>query len=147
MKVAGHELKGLMSYFKCNIKGLCFPLCCLVEYRGYCLVAMSILPISGKTLGTWIFLKFSIIFCIFFLFFFLFLYFFFWFSDFFLFFFSYIFFIFFLILSNFFIKIIIIVYGSNNAGIDVENKSEEMNRKMMYIGKEYSKNFQLLMKN
>ena len=81
----------------------------------------------------------------FFFYFFLFLYFYFFFDYpiFFIFFFLYFFYIFF-ILSNFFIKIIIIVYGSNNAGIDVENKSEEMNRKMMYIGKEFSKNFQFI---
>lgn len=39
-----------MSLYKCNIKGLCFPLCCLIEYRGFRLVAMSILPISNSTL-------------------------------------------------------------------------------------------------
>ena len=35
MKVAGHELKGLMNYFKCKAKGIYFPMCCLIEYRGY----------------------------------------------------------------------------------------------------------------
>ena len=32
-KVAGHELKGLQAYFNCEVKGLCFPLMALVDYR------------------------------------------------------------------------------------------------------------------
>jgi hypothetical protein len=46
-KVAGHELKGLVSLFNCRVRGLCLPLMCLVDYRGFRLIAMSILPIRG----------------------------------------------------------------------------------------------------
>lgn len=50
-KVAGHELKGLINFFNCDIPGLCLPLMSLVDYRGFRLIAMSILPIEGsKTL-------------------------------------------------------------------------------------------------
>ena len=47
-KVAGHELKGLINYFNCNIENLCLPLMSLVDYRGFRLIAMSILPIRGS---------------------------------------------------------------------------------------------------
>jgi tetratricopeptide (TPR) repeat protein len=47
-KVAGHELKGLLSYFNTNVK-VCLPLMALVDYRGFRLSAISMLPISPKT--------------------------------------------------------------------------------------------------
>lgn len=48
-KAAGHELKSLMRF--CDCDGLSFPLMTLVDYRGFRLVCMSILPITGsKTL-------------------------------------------------------------------------------------------------
>jgi len=50
MKAAGHELRGLMCYYNCHIPELHLPLMCLVDYRGFRLVAMSHLPISRKTL-------------------------------------------------------------------------------------------------
>lgn len=50
MKAAGHELKSLMSYYNCSIPGLSFPLMVLIDFRGFRLVAMSLLPISSKTL-------------------------------------------------------------------------------------------------
>eukprot|EP01125_Pyxidicula_operculata_P001241 TRINITY_DN1115_c1_g3_i3.p1 TRINITY_DN1115_c1_g3~~TRINITY_DN1115_c1_g3_i3.p1 ORF type:complete len:317 (-),score=65.04 TRINITY_DN1115_c1_g3_i3:91-1041(-) len=51
MKAANNELKGLMSYFSCNLEGLHFPLFALIHYRGFCITAMSLLPISkDKTL-------------------------------------------------------------------------------------------------
>lgn len=49
-KVAGLELKGLQSYANCNIPGLCLPLMALVDYRGFRLIAMSVLPISSSTI-------------------------------------------------------------------------------------------------
>ncbi|GAM20836.1 hypothetical protein SAMD00019534_040110 [Acytostelium subglobosum LB1] len=50
MKAAGHELKGLMSYYNARVEGLHHPLMTLIDYRGFRLVAMSLLPISGETI-------------------------------------------------------------------------------------------------
>eukprot|EP01090_Pellita_catalonica_P018797 TRINITY_DN6182_c0_g1_i1.p1 TRINITY_DN6182_c0_g1~~TRINITY_DN6182_c0_g1_i1.p1 ORF type:complete len:798 (+),score=103.87 TRINITY_DN6182_c0_g1_i1:52-2394(+) len=51
MKVAGHELKGLTAVVSCGmILGLSFPLLALIDYRGFRLVATSVLPISKKTI-------------------------------------------------------------------------------------------------
>eukprot|EP01127_Copromyxa_protea_P018085 TRINITY_DN5615_c0_g1_i5.p1 TRINITY_DN5615_c0_g1~~TRINITY_DN5615_c0_g1_i5.p1 ORF type:complete len:1747 (+),score=336.92 TRINITY_DN5615_c0_g1_i5:29-5269(+) len=50
MKAAGHELRGLMCYYNCHIPQLHLPLMCLVDYRGFRLVAMSLLPINKNTL-------------------------------------------------------------------------------------------------
>ncbi|GAM26590.1 hypothetical protein SAMD00019534_097650 [Acytostelium subglobosum LB1] len=50
MKAAGHELKGLMSYYNARVDGLHHPLMALIDYRGYRLVAMSLLPINGETI-------------------------------------------------------------------------------------------------
>jgi hypothetical protein len=49
-KVAGCELRGLMAYFNCDVQNLHFPLMSLVDYRGFRLIAMSILPIDRTTL-------------------------------------------------------------------------------------------------
>jgi len=51
----GHDLKGLGSYMNCGIQDLHFPLMCLVDYRGFRLIAMSILPIDETTIqyGSW----------------------------------------------------------------------------------------------
>jgi len=49
-KVAGHELKGVQAYFNCSIQGLCLPLIALVDYRGFRLLAISLLPITRETL-------------------------------------------------------------------------------------------------
>eukprot|EP01118_Nematostelium_gracile_P006177 TRINITY_DN1987_c0_g1_i1.p1 TRINITY_DN1987_c0_g1~~TRINITY_DN1987_c0_g1_i1.p1 ORF type:complete len:887 (+),score=181.40 TRINITY_DN1987_c0_g1_i1:68-2728(+) len=49
-KVAGHELKGVISYLNCGIPDLNVPLMCLVDYRGFRLIAMSILPIRDDTI-------------------------------------------------------------------------------------------------
>lgn len=49
-KVAGNELKGLISYFNCKIQDLNVPLMALVDYRGFRLIAMSILPCSSETI-------------------------------------------------------------------------------------------------
>eukprot|EP01130_Rhizamoeba_saxonica_P014986 TRINITY_DN662_c1_g2_i2.p2 TRINITY_DN662_c1_g2~~TRINITY_DN662_c1_g2_i2.p2 ORF type:complete len:506 (-),score=103.86 TRINITY_DN662_c1_g2_i2:2144-3661(-) len=49
MKVASHELKGLMSYY-CSTEDLKFPLMSVIDYRGWRVVAISLLPISNETL-------------------------------------------------------------------------------------------------
>lgn len=48
-KVGGHELKGLTNYWNCNLD-ISLPLMALVDYRGFRIIAMSILPITEKTL-------------------------------------------------------------------------------------------------
>ena len=48
--MAGHELKGLTSCFLCGVDGLNFPLIALIDYRGFRLVCMSVLPIDEDTL-------------------------------------------------------------------------------------------------
>ena len=48
--VSGHELKGLMTYFSLSIDGLNFPLMSLVDYRGFRLIAISVLPVTKNTL-------------------------------------------------------------------------------------------------
>lgn len=48
MKAAGLELKGAMRYYLCE--GLSVPLMALIDYRGYRLVCVSILPINTTTL-------------------------------------------------------------------------------------------------
>ncbi|EGC30073.1 hypothetical protein DICPUDRAFT_158242 [Dictyostelium purpureum] len=51
MKSAGHELKGLMAYFNCQIDGLFLPMMTLIDYMGYRLIATSQLNIEAdKTL-------------------------------------------------------------------------------------------------
>ena len=64
--VSGHELKGLMAYFSLEMEEVNFPLMTLVDYRGFRLVAISVLPV-GKG-------RFNF-FCFIFLFFFSFFYF------------------------------------------------------------------------
>ncbi len=49
-KVAGHELKGLLAVLNAKITGLSVPLMTLVDYMGFRLIAMSILPISRQTI-------------------------------------------------------------------------------------------------
>jgi hypothetical protein len=50
MKAASHELKGLMSYYSCNIKGIAFPLMAVIDYKGFRVLAISILPIKDGSL-------------------------------------------------------------------------------------------------
>eukprot|EP01102_Stenamoeba_stenopodia_P002205 TRINITY_DN1198_c0_g1_i1.p1 TRINITY_DN1198_c0_g1~~TRINITY_DN1198_c0_g1_i1.p1 ORF type:complete len:1050 (+),score=251.40 TRINITY_DN1198_c0_g1_i1:69-3218(+) len=51
MKVAGHELKGGTALMSCGMMlGLNFGLMCLIDYRGYRLIATSSLPISQDTI-------------------------------------------------------------------------------------------------
>jgi tetratricopeptide (TPR) repeat protein len=50
-KAAGHELKGMTAYMSCGmVMGLSFGLMCLIDFRGYRLIAASELPISNDTL-------------------------------------------------------------------------------------------------
>ena len=44
MKVAGHELKSLEQLMGMQVEGLYFPLLCIVDYKGYRLVAESTIP-------------------------------------------------------------------------------------------------------
>ena len=50
MKVAGHDLKGLISYYNLEMGNMHFPLMALVDYLGYRLIALSVLPISNETI-------------------------------------------------------------------------------------------------
>jgi hypothetical protein len=50
VQVANHELKGLMTYFNLRLTDVFLPLMALVDYRGFRLVAMSVLPVNDKTL-------------------------------------------------------------------------------------------------
>eukprot|EP01129_Flabellula_baltica_P000456 TRINITY_DN10464_c0_g1_i1.p1 TRINITY_DN10464_c0_g1~~TRINITY_DN10464_c0_g1_i1.p1 ORF type:complete len:1958 (-),score=323.32 TRINITY_DN10464_c0_g1_i1:16-5889(-) len=48
-KVAGHDLKGLVAYFQAQVEGLHVPLSCIIDYRGYRILAQSIIPIKGDS--------------------------------------------------------------------------------------------------
>lgn len=50
MKSGNHELKGLIAYMGSEISGLCWPLVVVVDYKGYRLVASSILPIGPQSI-------------------------------------------------------------------------------------------------
>jgi hypothetical protein len=50
MKSACNELKGLACLFQCRIPGLHFPLMTSIHYKGFCVLAISILPIQEKSL-------------------------------------------------------------------------------------------------
>eukprot|EP01121_Diplochlamys_sp_Union-15-3_P013069 TRINITY_DN400_c0_g2_i1.p1 TRINITY_DN400_c0_g2~~TRINITY_DN400_c0_g2_i1.p1 ORF type:complete len:533 (+),score=143.20 TRINITY_DN400_c0_g2_i1:106-1599(+) len=41
-KAAGHDLKGLISYFLTSVPGLYFPIMALIHYMGFCLIAVNI---------------------------------------------------------------------------------------------------------
>ncbi|MDP2437086.1 MAG: hypothetical protein Q8P67_15165, partial [archaeon] len=49
-KVAGHELVGHTAYFNLCLPGLHLPLMALVDYMGFRLTAMSLLPVTRQTL-------------------------------------------------------------------------------------------------
>ena len=49
-KIAGHELKGLKSYFATHINGLSYPLMALIDFKGYRLIATLLLPIKQLVL-------------------------------------------------------------------------------------------------
>ena len=48
--VSGHELKGLMAYSSLRLKHLHLPLIALVDYRGFRVVAICVLPINQHTI-------------------------------------------------------------------------------------------------
>jgi len=50
IKAAGHELKGLMCFYNLRMKDLHFPLMALIDYRGFRVVAMSVLPVTVRSL-------------------------------------------------------------------------------------------------
>ena len=50
IKSGNHELKGLTAYMGSEIPGLSFPLMVVVDYKGYRLVASSLLPIGESTI-------------------------------------------------------------------------------------------------
>ena len=49
-KVSKQELKGLMTYFGLEIPNIFFPMMALVNYRGFTLVAMTLLPVDSSTI-------------------------------------------------------------------------------------------------
>ncbi|ELR11467.1 uncharacterized protein ACA1_122080 [Acanthamoeba castellanii str. Neff] len=50
MKAASHDLKGLIHYYSCQIPGLHVPLMALIDYLGFRLIAITILPINNTTI-------------------------------------------------------------------------------------------------
>ncbi len=50
-KATGHELKSLAAYFDCRIAGLHVPLSAVIDYRGYRVLAMSLVPVDRSTLA------------------------------------------------------------------------------------------------
>jgi len=51
-KAAGHEMKGLLCYNACGFKEFHFPLLTLIHYRGFCLTAMTKLPLMEIVYGS-----------------------------------------------------------------------------------------------
>jgi hypothetical protein len=49
-KVASHELRGLNEFYLAGVDGLHFPLMALVNYLGFCLIAISLLPVGKESL-------------------------------------------------------------------------------------------------
>lgn len=50
MKSASHELKSLMRFY--GSRSLRVPMMCIIDYHGYRLVAMSILPLKELLYGS-----------------------------------------------------------------------------------------------
>ncbi len=48
-KAAGHDLKGAISYFRFCTDGICVPMQALVDFQGFRLIAMPLLPLRGHT--------------------------------------------------------------------------------------------------
>ncbi len=46
MKAAGHDLKGAIHYFNCNLSNLRIPLMALIDYKGFRMTAQAVLPLS-----------------------------------------------------------------------------------------------------
>jgi hypothetical protein len=51
MKAASHDLKGLMAFFTTGVAALHVPLMALIDYKGFRLQAISVLPIDKSTLA------------------------------------------------------------------------------------------------
>lgn len=51
MKAASHDLKGLMAFFTTGVSALHVPLMALIDYKGFRLQAISLLPINKSTLA------------------------------------------------------------------------------------------------
>jgi hypothetical protein len=49
-KVSDQEMKGLMTFFSLDLPSLFFPMMALVRYRGFTVVAMTLLPVDRSTL-------------------------------------------------------------------------------------------------
>eukprot|EP01105_Mastigella_eilhardi_P012345 TRINITY_DN2830_c0_g1_i2.p1 TRINITY_DN2830_c0_g1~~TRINITY_DN2830_c0_g1_i2.p1 ORF type:complete len:975 (+),score=154.79 TRINITY_DN2830_c0_g1_i2:32-2926(+) len=49
-KLAGHELKSLVTICNQEVPGISLPLMALIDYRGFRLIAMTVLPIDKNTL-------------------------------------------------------------------------------------------------
>lgn len=47
MKAARNDMIGLLSYYNCGVMGLHYPLMSQIDYRGFRLIALSIIPIEG----------------------------------------------------------------------------------------------------
>lgn len=47
MKACGHDLKGLSAVYDTGMRDIHLPLICIIDYRGFRVVAMSLLPICG----------------------------------------------------------------------------------------------------
>jgi len=52
MKAACNELKGLSAIYLCNVPGLVYLLMTLIHYRGYCLLAVGLLPLKELQYGS-----------------------------------------------------------------------------------------------
>jgi len=50
MKVAGNELRGLIGVFKCALPGIAVPMMALIDYLGFRLIAIALLPIDRDTI-------------------------------------------------------------------------------------------------
>lgn len=49
-KAAGHELKGAINMYKYHVKGIRVPMQALVDFHGYRIIAMPLLPLKGGEL-------------------------------------------------------------------------------------------------
>eukprot|EP01133_Synstelium_polycarpum_P016867 gene16867-20055_t len=49
-KSASNELKGLISYYMADVPDLHYPLIALIDYKGFRIIALSLLPINSETI-------------------------------------------------------------------------------------------------
>lgn len=50
MRAAAHELKGLCHYYSTHVPGLRYPLLAYIDYKGYRMIAISVLPIGKDSI-------------------------------------------------------------------------------------------------